>query len=261
MRSDNITIAVDGLRLNGTLYIPQNGKLHYPAVCICHGLPAGPYNPSGSHYPVVAEKFCREGFVTLIFNFRGAGYSEGNFELSGWTQDLEAAVDLLCAINEVNTAKITVIGFSAGAAVGICTAAADKRIASVVAMACPADFSMMRREEAAETAAHFREIGIIRDPDYPESIDSWYEGFINVSAIKCVEGIGPRPLLLVHGIKDDVVPFEHAQRLYKKAEGFGTLRVLEEAGHRLSRDDEAVNIALEWIKRTLHIDHDSAKDL
>ncbi len=81
MESRAIAIVVDNIRLEGKLYIPWHGNVPYPAICICHGLPAGPYNPSESHYPVVAEKCCRAGYVTLIFNFRGAGLSGGDFDI------------------------------------------------------------------------------------------------------------------------------------------------------------------------------------
>ncbi len=258
MNIKDIVIEVDSLTLNAALYSPgKSGR--YPAICICHGIPAGPYDPSDSHYPVVAEKFCRAGFAALIFNFRGAGYSGGNFQMSGWKRDLKAVVDILCNLEEIDSTRLAVIGFSAGAAVGICVAAEDSRIACVVAMACPADFSMMKREEVEESIARFREIGIIKEPDFPASVNAWYEDFGNVTAIRDVTAIAPRPLLLVHGRRDDVVPLDHAFRLSESAGESGTLYVLGEAGHRLSRHDEAVDIALQWIGRRLYIDPDSAK--
>lgn len=261
MKPENISITVDDMKLNGAIFVPDDGAINYPAVCLCHGIPAGPYDPSDSHYPVIAQQFCNEGFVTLIFNFRGAGYSEGNFSMRGWNSDLKAAVDFLYVRPEVDTTRIAIIGFSAGASVGVCNAAIDTRIACIAAMACPAEFSLMKREQAEQSIDHFRNIGIIRDEDFPCSIDSWYSEFVDVSAGKCISGIAPRPLLIVHGRKDEVVPVDHAFRLFEQAGESADLVILGEAGHRLSRDDESVNIALEWFKRKLHVDHDSTKAL
>jgi len=58
----------DGLELAAEVYIPAGDRL-CPALCICHGIPAVPYNPEDRGYPELAQKFCAAGFITLIFNF------------------------------------------------------------------------------------------------------------------------------------------------------------------------------------------------
>jgi alpha/beta superfamily hydrolase len=101
MGVEEIRLKADGLELRGDLHIPSR-DMAYPALCICHGIPATPPDPADKGYALLAERFCDAGFATLIFNFRGTGRSEGNLDILGWTRDLRAAVDLLYSLNEVD---------------------------------------------------------------------------------------------------------------------------------------------------------------
>ena len=91
----DISLDVEGIAINGRLFIPKD-NLPHPVICVCHGIPAGtPVDPSDGGYPLLAEKICLQGFAVFIFNFRGTGISAGNIDLMGWTRDLAAVVDLL----------------------------------------------------------------------------------------------------------------------------------------------------------------------
>ena len=60
--------------------------------------------------------------------------------------------------------------------------------------------------------------------------------------------ISPRPLLMIHGEKDDLVPVEHAHRLYERAGEPKELVILPGAGHRLRLEEKAITTALNWLK-------------
>ena len=127
-----LKLEVDGLKLVAEIYFPE-GRGPHPGLCICHGVPARRVpDPVDRGYPLLAEKFCGQGFVTLIFNFRGSGESEGNFDILGWTRDLTAAIDYLYQIDEIDKSRVSVMGFSGGAATTVYCAAKDERISSVV---------------------------------------------------------------------------------------------------------------------------------
>ena len=120
-----------------------------------------------------------------------------------------------------------------------------------ITLACPAEFSFLTDKQRAEaTIDHFRSIGVIRDADFPLSIDDWLAGFGTVSPLKWIDKISPRPLLLIHGKKDDLVPVEHARRLYEKAGEPKELVIIPGAGHRLRLEYKAVNAALDWFTTT-----------
>jgi putative redox protein len=80
MYVEEIHLKADGLELRGELRVPSRDRPQ-PAMCICHGIPATPPDPADKGYALLAEQFCRAGFVTLIFNFRGTGRSQGNLDI------------------------------------------------------------------------------------------------------------------------------------------------------------------------------------
>lgn len=248
MRTEPVALEVDGLNIVGQLYLPP-GDMPYPTVCVCHGIPAGIPDPTDRGYPLLAEQICYHGFAALIFNFRGTRNSGGNLDISGWTRDLKAVIDYLSALPEVNKSCLYLLGFSGGAAVSIYVAAQDKRVSSVVACACPAEFTFFTKvEDPRSLVDHFRSIGTIRDDDFPHSTREWLNGFELVSPINYVAGISPRPLLLVHGSQDETVKVSHAHRLYARAGEPKQLVIVEGAGHRLRRDEGAMAIVLDWLK-------------
>ena len=242
------TLEVVGLKIAGQLYLPgEANQPPCPTVCICHGIPAWTPDPGNRGYPLLAERVCRQGFAVFIFDLRGTGASKGNLDISGWPGDLQAAVDYLYASPEIDQTRFSLLGFSGGAAVSAFVATHDNRISSVVACACPAEFTFTETKNSSPLIDHFRSIGAIRDKDFPHSAEGWISIFRVVSPIKYVAGITPRPLLLVHGSDDETVDVDHTYRLYTRA-GKPTLIILEGAEHRLRQVDWAMNIVIDRLK-------------
>lgn len=247
MLRKTINLKVDGIDLAGQLYLPA-GSAPYSAVCVCHGIPSGkPPDPSDGGYPALAENLCHEGFAVLIFNFRGTRDSGGNFDILGWSRDLEAVIDYLWKLPEVDRSRLALLGFSAGAAVSAYIAAQDKRISCVALCACPAEFSFLN-EPTQPLIDHFRRIGLIRDAGFPRSVASWLDNFKMVTPVEHITQIAPRPLLLVHGTNDDLVDISNARRLYGRAGEPKQLSIIEGAGHRLRQDNRAMKVVLDWLK-------------
>lgn len=248
---ESTKLKIDGITISGEFATPRkNIKAPYHTVCICHGVPSGNKpDPSDGGYPVLAEKFRENGFATFIFNFRGTGASEGNFDMLGWTRDLQAVLNHLFSLPVVDKSRLSLLGFSAGAAVSVYVAAHERRVSSIIACACPADFTrIVGAGDLRATIGHFRNIGIIKDKDFPQSIETWRHNFEKVTPVNCVSRIAPRPLLLVHSREDRIVPLEHAHRLYEKAGEPKQLVVLEGDEHRLRRHEKAVAIIIDWLK-------------
>jgi fermentation-respiration switch protein FrsA (DUF1100 family) len=243
-----VTLEVDGINISGQLYLP-GGDGPYPTVCACHGIPAGIPDPADRGYATLAEKIAPHGFAVLIFNFRGAGASGGNLDMPGWARDLKAVIDYLCVLPQVDNSRLSLLGFSAGAAVSVYAAAGDRRVSAVVACACPAEFNIfVKGDNPRSLIDHFRSIGAIRDDDFPASAKGWLNGFELVKPIDCIDRISPRPLLLVHGSRDETVDVSHARRLYAKAGEPKQLAIVEGAGHRLRHSEEAMSIVIDWLK-------------
>jgi len=247
MRIESVALKVDDIDIIGQLYLPM-GDAPYHTVCTCRGIPAGPPDPNDPGYASLAEYLCANGLAVLIFNFRGTGASGGNLDMLGWTRDLRAMLDYLYALPEVDKSRLSLLGFSGGAAVSVYVAARDKRVTSVVAGACPAEFGLWTGEEPQSLIEHFRDVGTIRDKDFSPSPQEWLDGFKIVKPIDYVAQISPRPLLIVHGSADDIVSVDDAHRLYAKAGEPKKLIIVDGAGHRLRHDERAMAIALDWLK-------------
>ncbi len=243
-----VSFASNHLRLAGELHVPSKGAVR-PALCICHGIPAVRYNPEDSGYRDLAARCAAAGFVTLLFYFRGAGLSDGDFDMPGWSRDLGAAVGYLAGVREVDASRLFVMGFSGGAAACIHRAARDSRIAGVVSCASPADFDeLVGGDRLSSCLARWREIGIVRDPAFPSDPAAWVAGFREVAPVDHVGRLAPRPLLLLHGDADEVVPVVHARRLYDAAGEPRQLAIVPDGLHRLRVDERAMTIALDWLR-------------
>ncbi len=247
MEKRGFSLDVEGIDIVGQVYIPEREGA-CPALCLCHGIPRGISDPSDPGYPLLAQKFCDAGFLTPIFNFRGTGDSGGDFDILGWTRDLEAVIDYVHNMKEVDSTRIFLMGFSGGAAVAVYVAAKDPRVSHMVTCACPAQFRDSQHPERAKTVVeHFRSIRIIRDEDFPPSLEQWFAGFSQVRPLDRIGGIAPRPLLIVHGSEDDVVKPNQAWALYDHAGEPKQMLMVQGAGHRLRVEEEAMAGALKWI--------------
>lgn len=249
VRKIDITLKVDNLKLVGEVYFPEAGEGEKLAtLCLCHGIPAGLPVPGDQGYPLLAKSFCSLGLITMIFNFRGAGLSEGNFDMLGWTRDLNAAITYLSGLPRVDPERLFVMGFSGGAATATYVAARDTRIKALVLCACPTRFAMVEAVEGRRTfLRQAREVGIIKDPAFPASEREWVAGFREVSPIKWISLISPRPLLIVHGEADELVPVRQARQLYRRAGEPKELALIAGAGHHLRLDERAMQIARNWV--------------
>jgi fermentation-respiration switch protein FrsA (DUF1100 family) len=123
-----------GLRCAGWLYLPENfpaGK-KAPAIVMAHGFSA----VKEMYLPNFAERFTEAGFITLVFDYRYLGDSEG--EPRGQIFPMEQIEDYRNAITwisdhpQVDPDRIGVWGTSYSGAHVLHLAAFDKRIKAVV---------------------------------------------------------------------------------------------------------------------------------
>jgi dipeptidyl aminopeptidase/acylaminoacyl peptidase len=251
MNKEKIFWKSEGLSIFGEMCLPGGSPTPFPTLIVCHGIPGKTKGTDDPGYPALAERFCREGFLTVIFNFRGTGASGGNFDLLGWARDLEDGLDCLRRRSEVDRERLYLMGFSGGGAVSIYVAARRKEIAGVISCASPADFDdLLTGRSLTDFLTHSREVGIIRDPLFPPSLPEWEKTFETVKPIRWIDRIPPRPLLLIQGKADDVVDPRHARLLYEKVKRQADLYEIEGAGHRLRLEERAMRKALEWMKKT-----------
>jgi len=239
----------DGLTLEGHLALPQRRPATgTPGFIICHGFPTAAIGAarSGNSYHSLADRIAAEkGAVVLAMHYRGCGGSEGNFSIRGWLRDVEAGIDALDARPDVSS--VSVIGFGTGAALSICAAARRPQVLAVAAIAPPADFSDWS-SDPEQLLRHARQVGAVSDPDFPEEFAAWADELNEVQAVNGAGDLAPRPLLILHGQDDELVPVFDS-RIVADAHGSAELRIIHGAGHLLRYDPRAVAVLLGWVDR------------
>jgi putative redox protein len=244
-------IPSDGLSLAAHLARPPgrpSGPL--PAVVLCHGYPTmGSADSAPETMPELADRIASEmGWAALAFAYRGCGESEGQFSLGGWLDDIANGVEHVSMA--VRPLGIWLAGFGTGGALAVCAAAADERVQGVAAVGSPGDFDDWAGHPR-RLLEHGREVGVITDPTFPPSVDVWSRELRDIRAVACVSRYAPRPLLVIHGSDDEVVPSFDA-RVVADAHGSAELRLINGAGHALRHDPRAIAVLLGWLDRQRH---------
>ncbi|MBT3248201.1 MAG: hypothetical protein HN567_05230 [Actinobacteria bacterium] len=246
--SSEIIFESESLALKAHLALPPGGGKNCPAVVIAHGFPSGPGGGANSPatFPELAERMAAEmGWVVMVPYLRGMPGSEGSFSLQGWRDDLLAAVEYLVGLPEVGA--VWTAGFGTGGALAVCAGAVDLRVNGVAALATPADFNDWA-DNPRRLLLHARKAGLVDESAPPKGFDEWKASLSDISAELAVIQLAPRPLLVVHGSDDEVVPPLDA-RLLSGTHGAGELRMISGAGHHLRHDPRAIAVLLGWLDR------------
>jgi fermentation-respiration switch protein FrsA (DUF1100 family) len=253
MRLDDFDLLIDKNHIKGKFfYPPEKYKKNRGIIILCHGIPGGNQDPGSPGYARLAQELGEDGFQAVIFNFRGAGESTGDFDLRGWAEDLKGVKDYVVSLDN-GSSPIVLFGFSAGAAVTVYSCAHEsKAIAGVILCACPADFNSILKDRGIDAyLQHCRDIGIIKTPGFPFDKSAWIKGFHLLRPENWVDNLMLKPKIIIHGDQDDVVPVEHAYRLYEKALDPKALAIIKNGGHRLRLNEAAMNAAREWLKKCI----------
>ena len=223
------------------------GVIDSPMVVVfCHGIPGGPRIPGDRGYAELAELFSSRGLSALFFNFRGVGESGGSFSFSGWCQDLEAVIEY--AASDL-APRVVLVGFSGGAVVSAKVAAVDRlgAIDKVVLAACPAGFSDRKYAKAlAEVIKQSHEMGALKAIGY-RTEDEMVEDIELHDPLRWVGRIEGKPVLIIHGACDELVPLECAHALFRAANQPKRLEIVPKAPHKLRLSREAVETIYEWV--------------
>jgi len=226
-----------------------------PAVIFVHGYPSDEVwaESIGSDLPSLADRVAEwMQWTALAIRFRGCGRSTGDFSLQGWVDDVRSAVDFLEA--EVQPDTVWLCGFGSGGSVSIVAASDDERITGVSMAGSPSDFNDWA-SNPNRLLAHAKKVGAIRSPNFPEDPERWKAQLRTVNANHAMEKLRGRPLLILHGTDDDVVPSFDALAL-RDAYTDGTsdewveLRQVKGGGHLLRHDPRATAVLLGWLTRS-----------
>lgn len=214
--------AEDGVSLSGWLMPGDKSR----AVVVCHGLGA-----NRSIFLGVAPFLRHAGYTVLMFDFRGHGDSGGHTVSFGHDEarDVAAAVTYLQA---QGYRQIALYGFSMGGA-AVLNAAGNLPVQAVVVDSTFADFAPLVAQNLPQRPRWLARAALaITD----------FSGFLElgvsahgISPRPHITFIAPRPILIIHGLQDSLIPFRQAQTIERLAGQPKQLWLVPKAEHCLCR--------------------------
>ena len=210
------------------LFYPAAGKT---LLVVCHGF-TGSKEGRGRAL-AMAQRAAELGYPTFLFDFAGCGESEGDFAgvtLSGHIDDLKCALDYCRA---AGYRRAVTVGRSFGGTTVLCHAADDGRVAGVCTWAAPADpyrlFSALRGE-TAQTGL----VPLHGDAGTVYVREAFFSDLASYDVPARAAAVSPRPLLVVHGSADAVVPPDDALAIYSRAGQPKELFIVPGADHQFT---------------------------
>ena len=209
MNFESLTLmAEDGLHL-AAWYVPsRNGA----AIIVQHG-----YKSDREEMLDEAAMLAKHGYGVILVDLRAHGLSEGDQITFGVleTRDVDAAYEYLLTRSDVDPERIGALGNSMGAVTVLLYAAQNPKIKAVVSDSA---FSSLQDEIAKGVQ---RVTGLPAFPFAPmiQFFAERQTGFSasEVAAAEHIGEISPRPVFILQGGADSLVPTDSGQKLYDAA--------------------------------------------
>ena len=281
---EKISFTSDGLKISGIVHVPDNlpkGERR-PAVIVLHGFGS---NKSSANSMWPAKTFCDWGYVTLRFDMRSCGESEGepnHIICLEQVEDTKNAITYMQGRPEVDPDRIGLIGSSFGAAVTVYAAGVDERVKAAISSGgwgdgerkfrgqhlgddWPKFLDMLERgrKHKAETGKPLMvpRYEIVPIPEHlrnnlakgsvmmfpADTAQSMYD----FRADDVVGNIAPRPLLLLHSSEDSVTPTEQSIEMFKRAKQPADLHLLADVDHFMfgEQNPRVISILRDWMEK------------
>lgn len=277
-----VTFTSDGHQLAGILHVPDDLKPgeQRPAFLVLHGFGT---SKDGGTSITTCDMLNEWGYLALRFDFRGCGESEGprgRVICLEEVADTSNALSYMAGRDDVDAARIGVLGHSFGAAVAVYAGGVDERFAAVISSCgwgngeekfklqhLGADWDKFvkmlddgkkHREKTGEEMIvtrwdivpipehlrkHLTKAAIMEFP--VETADS----MMAFNAEDVVGEIAPRPLMLLHASNDSVTPTPQSIRMFERANQPTDLIFLAEIDHWPLAGDKprAKQIIKDWL--------------
>lgn len=222
--------SADGTKLHGW-FMPAKGGKPKGTVVFSHGN-AG----SIGHHLGFVLWMVEAGYQVFMYDYRGFGKSGGELDRHGMVEDVKAAFGYVSGRKDVDATRLISFGHSLGGAKSV-AAFSEKPVKGLRAIIIDGTFSSyqaMARLVGGDLGAR-----LITDDFSPKG---------------CIGLIKETPLLVIHGDKDQVVPFAQGKELFALANEPKTLFEVKGGSHgdSLARDQGAYRKRmLAWLEEVM----------
>ncbi|RNE99643.1 Alpha/beta hydrolase fold protein [Trypanosoma rangeli] len=182
------------------------------------------------------------GYGCLLFDFREHGLSDGN--MRGFTYGMKERFDVVVACQFMRSnykyERICAMGTSVGGSSVIMAAAIDKSIDAIIAENALLTCATLQDQKIVEMIGGYfsrRAYSMFFFNLFRRTSSLWLNFRIgnkptkHCQALHCIGKISPRPILLMHGTADELVPYRHSLQLYDAAQEPKELYISEGAFH------------------------------
>ena len=193
---------------------------------------------------ILAEALSAAGFAALRFTFSGNGDSEGDFRESTPTKE---AGDLGAVLDACGEWRVTYVGHSMGAAVGVLRASRDERITRLVSLAGMVETADFARRKFGELTPGQ---DVMWDkPDCPLS-QTFMDDMAAIDSVMDLAEEVEAPWLFVHGTADTVVPIEETEMILTRTGGSADFVDIAGADHVFSGEaaQEMARRVVSWLE-------------
>jgi uncharacterized OsmC-like protein/alpha/beta superfamily hydrolase len=192
----------------------------------------------------ISRVLAERGIAVLRFDFTGLGESEGDFADTNFSSNIEDVVAAADFLRDRYEAPQLLVGHSLGGTAALVAASRIEEVRAVATIAAPSDTDHLRelliekapavqQGETAEIHLAGRALRIKR-----QLLDDLAEHSVR-DAIADLR----RPLLLFHSPLDNIVPVDHARRIFQAAKHPKSFISLDNADHLLRSEDDSKYVA------------------
>jgi fermentation-respiration switch protein FrsA (DUF1100 family) len=240
-----------GEKLTGTLHLPDKPARY--GVVFGHCFTCSRHTGILRH---ICTELETEAFMALRFDFSGNGQSQGSFDESTYSKQIQEMEIATAFIAGKGALRIGLAGHSMGAVIAILTAARMNTIQAVCSLAGRLSglnathfLSRSQRKELDDT-------GRVFFSSRGRSLQLSTGFFADAEQYNLPETIAnlKNPLLIVHGDHDEIIPVQEAYLAQKLNRENTTLAVFPGADHMFSHRNHRQQVSkrvVEWFKKQL----------
>lgn len=212
--------ASDGVRIPGYLTMPPGGGRNLPLIVLPHG---GPEARDTQAFDWWAAFYAQRGYAVYQPNFRGSNGYGYQFRSSGYGEwgrkmqsDITEGVQKLIAEGVVDGNRMCIVGASYGGYAALAGATLTPNLYKcAVSVNGVADLVSMLGAEAEQS-----EYSVAY---WEQRIGSRFRDRSEIEAVSPVHQVGriTRPVMIIHGTADTVVPYAQAERMWRALQDAG----------------------------------------
>ena len=216
--------------LDAMLFLPNSNEEKFPVICKSHGLIASSFEKEEEFASILNAN----GLAYFVFHYTGFKNSMGTPSIETSLSNLDTIISFLINHPKIDPLNIGLYGVSLGGALAICHCSRDPRISAIALQAPLYDFSFMINYPGFNALKEGLFLGgFVKIPEKGIK-DKLILDVRGNNPLNCIGKISPRPILIIAGGKDNFIPIEGIEKLYKNANEPKEMIVITKADHNLT---------------------------